>query len=147
MAEKFNELLPRHLGFAQKVVTVTSTKLMRKELELIKKLAKKDESGEDEDDDEDEEKEPKGLRSSFTKHKDHFTDAFNAKQLQTQRKDPHTHQTLLDNSMIAYILSTKTMEINLKHSIMIELKKKTVKDKNNKTVTDLIWLCFTGLKN
>ena len=103
--------------------------------------------GEDGDDDKDEDKEQRSLRSSFTNHKDLFTDAFNANQLRIQRKGPHKHQPPLDNSMIAYILSTKTMEINLKHSIMIELKKKTVKDKNNKTVTDLIWLCFTGLKN
>ena len=56
-------------------------------------------------------------------------------------------RTLLDNSMISYIVSKKTMEINPKHSIVFELKKKAATDKSDKTVKDLIWLCFTGLRN
>merc|ERR1712173_286763 len=36
----------------------------------------------------------------------------------------------------------KTMEVNPKHSIMSELKKKAASDKSDKTVKDLIWLLF-----
>lgn len=39
-------------------------------------------------------------------------------------------------------MSKKTMEINPEHSIIIELKKKSDKDKSDKTVKDLIWLLF-----
>merc|ERR1712232_1457511 len=79
VAEKFEELLPRYLNFVRgvvdsddlplnvsreqlqqnKIMKVISKKLVRKILELMKKLAKEDESGEDEDEekeDEDEEK-------------------------------------------------------------------------------------------
>jgi len=76
VAEKFDELLPRYLGFVRgvvdsddlplnvsreqlqqnKIMKVISKKLVRKVLELMKKLAKEEESGEDEDEDEDEEK-------------------------------------------------------------------------------------------
>merc|ERR1711968_381467 len=81
VAEKFDELLPRYLGFVRgvvdsddlplnvsreqlqqnKIMKVISKKLVRKVLELMKKLAKEDESGEDEekDDEEKEEKEDK----------------------------------------------------------------------------------------
>merc|ERR1711870_107488 len=74
VAEKFDELLPRYLNFVRgvvdsddlplnvsreqlqqnKIMEVISKKLVRKILELMKKLAKEEESG---DDDEDEEKE------------------------------------------------------------------------------------------
>merc|ERR1711870_198076 len=39
-------------------------------------------------------------------------------------------------------VSKKTMEVNPKHSIMTELKKKASADKSDKTVKDLIWLLF-----
>merc|ERR1712231_39575 len=75
VAEKFDELLPRYLNFVRgvvdsddlplnvsreqlqqnKIMKVISKKLVRKVLELMKRLAKEDESGED-DEDEDEEK-------------------------------------------------------------------------------------------
>merc|ERR1712187_947708 len=74
VAEKFDELLPRYLNFVRgvvdsddlplnvsreqlqqnKIMKVISKKLVRKVLELMKKLAKEEDSG---DDDEDEEKE------------------------------------------------------------------------------------------
>merc|ERR1712134_62792 len=79
VAEKFDELLPRYLGFVRgvvdsddlplnvsreqlqqnKIMKVISKKLVRKVLDLMKKLAKEDDSGEDEDEekeDSDEEK-------------------------------------------------------------------------------------------
>merc|ERR1712185_447337 len=37
---------------------------------------------------------------------------------------------------------SETMEVNPKHSIMTELKKKAAADKSDKTVKDLIWLLF-----
>merc|ERR1712032_75137 len=77
VAEKFDELLPRYLNFVRgvvdsddlplnvsreqlqqnKIMKVISKKLVRKVLELMKKLAKEDDSGEE--DDEDKEKEEK----------------------------------------------------------------------------------------
>merc|ERR1711915_547767 len=74
VAEKFDDLLPRYLSFVRgvvdsddlplnvsreqlqqnKIMKVISKKLVRKILELMKKLAKEEESG---DDDEDEDKE------------------------------------------------------------------------------------------
>merc|ERR1712028_267459 len=75
VAEKFEDLLPKYLGFVRgvvdsddlplnvsreqlqqnKIMKVISKKLVRKVLELMKKLAKEEESGDDEDD-EDEDK-------------------------------------------------------------------------------------------
>jgi len=51
-------------------------------------------------------------------------------------------QALRDASMSTYMVSKKTMEVNPTHSIVQELKKKSDKDKSDKTVKDLIWLLF-----
>merc|ERR1712161_97737 len=51
-------------------------------------------------------------------------------------------QALRDSSMTSYMVSKKTMEVNPKHSIMTELRKKATADKSDKTVKDLIWLLF-----
>merc|ERR1711966_605465 len=79
VAEKFEELLPRYLNFVRgivdsddlplnvsreqlqqnKIMKVISKKLVRKVLELMKKLAKEEDSGDEEDDEEKEEKEEK----------------------------------------------------------------------------------------
>merc|ERR1712187_399934 len=79
VAEKFEELLPRYLNFVRgvvdsddlplnvsreqlrqnKIMKVISKKLVRKVLELMKKLAKEDDSGDDDEEEKDEEKEEK----------------------------------------------------------------------------------------
>merc|ERR1712093_337515 len=77
VADKFEDLLPRYLNFVRgvvdsddlplnvsreqlqqnKIMKVISKKLVRKVLELMKKLAKEDDSGESEDEDEEKDKE------------------------------------------------------------------------------------------
>merc|ERR1711982_243148 len=79
VAEKFEELLPRYLNFVRgvvdsddlplnvsreqlqqnKIMKVISKKLVRKVLELMKKLAKEDDSGDDDDEEKDDEEEKK----------------------------------------------------------------------------------------
>merc|ERR1712032_1375668 len=79
VAEKFEELLPRYLNFVRgvvdsddlplnvsreqlqqnKIMKVISKKLVRKVLELMKKLAKEDDSGEDDDEEKDDDDEKK----------------------------------------------------------------------------------------
>merc|ERR1712070_351676 len=77
VAEKFDELLPRYLNFVRgvvdsddlplnvsreqlqqnKIMKVISKKLVRKVLELMKKLAKEDDTGDDDDEEKDDEEE------------------------------------------------------------------------------------------
>merc|ERR1712207_127100 len=77
VADKFEELLPRYLNFVRgvvdsddlplnvsreqlqqnKIMKVISKKLVRKVLELMKKLAKEEDSGEDEDEEKEDEEE------------------------------------------------------------------------------------------
>merc|ERR1719313_2735257 len=87
VAEKFDELLPRYLGFVRgvvdsddlplnvsreqlqqnKIMKVISKKLVRKVLELMKKLAKEEESGDDEDEEEEKKKDKTDDDSSWSK--------------------------------------------------------------------------------
>merc|ERR1712057_49443 len=92
VAEKFEELLPRYLNFVRgvvdsddlplnvsreqlqqnKLMKVISKKLVRKVLELMKKLAKEEDSGDDEDEEKDneEEKEEKEEKKDDEEKKD-----------------------------------------------------------------------------
>merc|ERR1712217_33506 len=92
VAEKFDELLPRYLNFVRgvvdsddlplnvsreqlqqnKIMKVISKKLVRKILELMKKLAKEEDSGDDDDEekDDDDEKEEKEEKKDEEEKKD-----------------------------------------------------------------------------
>merc|ERR1712019_103856 len=90
VAEKFDELLPRYLNFVRgvvdsddlplnvsreqlqqnKIMKVISKKLVRKVLELMKKLAKEDDSGDDDDEEKDDEEEKEEKKDEEKKEDD-----------------------------------------------------------------------------
>merc|ERR1712037_874466 len=113
VAEKFDELLPRYLNFVRgvvdsddlplnvsreqlqqnKIMKVISKKLVRKVLELMKKLAKEEDSGEDEDEDkkkkkkrEDADKKKKKKREDADKKKKKKTKMKTKMKTKTKRK-------------------------------------------------------------
>ena len=51
-------------------------------------------------------------------------------------------QALRDSSTSSYMVSKKTLELNAKHQIVEELRKKAEVDNSDKTVKDLVWLLY-----
>lgn len=51
-------------------------------------------------------------------------------------------QTLRDSSTMGYMAAKKHLEINPDHSIIQQLRERVEKDKNDKTVKDLVVLLF-----
>merc|ERR1712193_313435 len=133
VAEKFDELLPRYLGFVRgvvdsddlplnvsreqlqqnKIMKVISKKLVRKVLELMKKLAKEDEEKEDEeeksdDKDKEEKKDKKDEESTWLK----FWKEFN-KNLKMGCYEDDSNRSKLSKLLLFTSTKSDGKEINL----------------------------------
>jgi len=51
-------------------------------------------------------------------------------------------QALRDSSTSSYMVSKRTLELNPRHQIVEELRKKADVDQSDKTVKDLVWLMY-----
>merc|ERR1711988_906772 len=51
-------------------------------------------------------------------------------------------QVLRDSQMSSFMMGKKKMEINPRHPIMVELKKKFLENENDPTIKDLVWLIY-----
>lgn len=51
-------------------------------------------------------------------------------------------QALRDTTMSSYMTAKKTLEINVHHPVLKELKVRVMNDKNDTTIKDLVWLLF-----
>jgi len=51
-------------------------------------------------------------------------------------------QVLRDSQMSSFMMGKKKMEINPRHPIMKELKKKIVENESDRTIKDLVWLIY-----
>merc|ERR1711953_1433297 len=139
VAEKFEDLLPRYLGFVRgvvdsddlplnvsgeqlqqnKIMKVISEKLVRKVLELMKKLAKEDDSGGEDDEEEDEEKEEKEEKDEKKDKKDDeettwqkFWKEFN-KNLKMGCYEDDSNRSKLSKLLLFMTTKSEGKEINL----------------------------------
>ena len=51
-------------------------------------------------------------------------------------------QTLRNDSMMSYMSSNKTLEVNADNNVINELKNKMIVDKNDRTIKDIVWLLY-----
>lgn len=51
-------------------------------------------------------------------------------------------QVLRDSQMSSFMMGKKKMEVNPRHPIIIEMKKKFVDNESDRTIRDLVWLIY-----
>jgi len=51
-------------------------------------------------------------------------------------------QVLRDNQMSSFMMGKKKMEVNPRHPIIVEIKKKFVESETDRTIKDLVWLIY-----